>query len=403
MWDNGVNIHDVRQIRTRCNVWFGVGAIDSIRDIVLDMVGRDIKSVLVVTGSNSYKSSGAWGRIEPALKAAGITYAVYNEVTPNPTTGQVDTAVQVGRDIKAEAVIGIGGGSALDAGKCVAAMMKYPNHKAAQLASGELEPADALPFLAVNLTHGTGSEVNRFAVITDTDRDFKPVIAADCLYPAWAIDDPALMTSLSQKQTRFVSIDAVNHVVEAATSKAANPLAIMLGAETIRLVAKYLPSALKDPKDLYARYFLAYAAMIAGTAFDNSLLHFTHALEHPLSALKPELSHGLGLSMLLPAVVKAIYPARAEVLSTLLEPIVPGLSADPKDAVRAARGVEKWLAGCGVPEKLADLGFSEKDVKQLTALSFDTPGLSGLLDQAPIPASKLAVEAIYLDSFGIQP
>ena len=76
MWDNGVNIHDVRQIRTRCNVWFGVGAIDSIRDIVLDMVGRDIKSVLVVTGSNSYKSSGAWGRIEPALKAAGITYAV---------------------------------------------------------------------------------------------------------------------------------------------------------------------------------------------------------------------------------------------------------------------------------------------------------------------------------------
>lgn len=88
MWDNGVNIHDVRQIRTRCNVWFGVGAIDSIRDIVLDMVGRDIKSVLVVTGSNSYKSSGAWGRIEPALKAAGITYAVYNEVTPNPTTGR---------------------------------------------------------------------------------------------------------------------------------------------------------------------------------------------------------------------------------------------------------------------------------------------------------------------------
>ena len=112
MWDNGVNIHDVRQIRTRCNVWFGVGAIDSIRDIVLDMVGRDIKSVLVVTGSNSYKSSGAWGRIEPALKAAGITYAVYNEVTPNPTTGQVDTAVLVGRDLKAEAVIGMGGGSA---------------------------------------------------------------------------------------------------------------------------------------------------------------------------------------------------------------------------------------------------------------------------------------------------
>ena len=78
MWDNGVNIHDVRQIRTRCNVWFGVGAIDSIRDIVLDMVGRDIKSVLVVTGSNSYKSSGAWGRIEPAL----------NEVTQTRPPGR---------------------------------------------------------------------------------------------------------------------------------------------------------------------------------------------------------------------------------------------------------------------------------------------------------------------------
>lgn len=400
MWDCGIDIHDVRVIRTRSDIYFGAGAIDSIDTIAAQMVARGVKSALVVTGRSSYKVTGAWAKIAPALDRAKIRYAVYDGVTPNPTTGQVDTAVALGADIGAGAVIAIGGGSAIDAGKGAAILLKNPGKSAAALFNGEFAPAEALPILAVNLTHGTGSESNRFAVVTDTEKNFKPVIAFDCIYPVWSIDDPALMVTLSENQTRFVSIDAVNHVIEAATSRSANPLAVMLGTETVKLVAKYLPLALREPGNLTARYFLAYAAMIAGVAFDNGLLHYTHALEHPLSALHPELAHGLGLSILLPAVIREIYAARSAVLADLLTPIVPGLTGVPGEAVKAAKGVERWLVSVGVSEKLTDFGFSAKDVDDLVDLTLQTPSLSGLLDQAPTQANRLSIASIYLNAMG---
>ena len=93
---------------------------------------------------------------------------------------------------------------------------------------------------------------------------------------------------MSEKQTKYVSIDALNHVIEAATSTVASPYSITLAKQVIELVAKYLPKAIENPDDLEARYFLAYAAMMGGVSFDNGLLHYTHALEHPLSAVKPE-------------------------------------------------------------------------------------------------------------------
>lgn len=163
-----------------------------------------------------------------------------------------------------------------------------------------------------------------------TKHNHKPAIAYDCLYPLFSIDDPGLMIKLSPKQTRYVSIDSVNHVIEAATAVTANPLSILLAGETIRLVAEYLPKALANPEDLKARYCLSYASMIAGTAFDNGLLHFTHALEHPLSGIKPELAHGLGLSMILPAIIEECYPACSATLGTILRPLTPVTSKEPR-------------------------------------------------------------------------
>ena len=104
-----------------------------------------------------------------------------------------------------------------------------------------------------------------------------------------------MCTKLSLNQTKYVSIDAVNHVIEAATSKVATPYTVTLARETIKLVAKYLPVALNNPEDVEARYYLLYASLLGGICFDNGLLHYTHALEHPLSAIKHDLSHGLGL------------------------------------------------------------------------------------------------------------
>ena len=214
----------------------------------------------------------------------------------------------------------------------------------------------------------------------------------------FAIDDPQLMTKLSPKQTRYVSIDAVNHVVEAATSTVASPYSITLAKQVIELVAKYLPKAIANPDDLEARYFLAYAAMMGGVSFDNGLLHYTHALEHPLSAVKPDLSHGLGLAILLPAVIKTIYKDRPNVLADILAPIAPNLKPEASDADKAAKEVQDWLYSVDVKEKLTDEGFTEADVEKLTDLVFTTPSLAGLIDIGPSGNSREVVEEIYRNS-----
>ncbi len=394
MWEKDIDIHEVREIRTRTCVYFGCGAINKIQDIAKDFKSKGLDKVIVMSGRNAYKATGAWAVVEEALKANGIAYVNYDGVTPNPTTIAVNEAAKIAKDFGAKAVIAIGGGSPTDAGKSVAILLKYPDKTANDIYEFTFTPEEAAPIVAINLTHGTGTETNRFAVVTIPEKEYKPAIAYDCIYPMYAIDDPALMTKLSPKQTRYVSIDAVNHVVEASTSTVTSPYAVTLAREVIALVAQYLPKAIENPDDLEARYYLAYAAMLGGVCFDNGLLHYTHALEHPLSAVKPELSHGLGLAMLLPAVVKNIYTAKAETLKYILEPIAGKVDS----AEAAANGIYEWLKSVGVPSKLKDEGFTEADIPNLVNLAFTTPSLDGLLAIAPTKATKEAVEEIYRNS-----
>lgn len=398
MWEKDINIHEVKEIRTRTNVYFGVGAIQKIHDIAKDIKSKGIDKVIVMSGRSAYKATGAWDVVEKALKDNGIGYVNFDQVTPNPTTHHVNDATKLARDFGAKAVIAIGGGSPTDAGKSVAILLEYPDKTAEDIYDFTFAPEKAAPIISINLTHGTGTETNRFAVVTNLEKNFKPAIAYDCIYPTYAIDDPQLMTKLSPKQTRYVSIDAVNHVVEAATSVVASPYSISLAKDVIELVAKYLPKAIENPDDLEARYFLAYAAMMGGVSFDNGLLHYTHALEHPLSAVKPDLSHGLGLAILLPAVVKTIYKDRANTLADILAPIVPNLTGNPAEAEKAAEGVYEWLKSVGVPEKLTDMGFTASDVDKMTDLAFSTPSLDGLINIGPSGNSRELVRNIYQDS-----
>lgn len=398
MWEKDIDINEIREIRTRTSVFFGVGAIKKIDDIAKDLRLKGIDKVIVMSGRNAYKATGAWDYVEKALKDSNIGYVNYDQVTPNPTTQHVNEAAKLAKDFGAKAVIAIGGGSPTDAGKSVAILMEYPDKNANDIYEFKFTPEKAAPIVSINLTHGTGTETNRFAVVTVPEKDFKPAIAYDCIYPMYAIDDPKLMTKLSPKQTRYVSIDAVNHVVEAATSTVTSPYCVTLAREVIADVVKYLPKALENPDDLEARYFLAYAAMMGGVCFDNGLLHYTHALEHPLSAVKHELSHGLGLAILLPAVIKVIYREKANILADILSPIVPGLKGEASEADRAAKGVQDWLASVGVTEKLVDEGFSDADVSRLVDLVYTTPSLGGLLDIAPTGNKREIVEEIYKNS-----
>ncbi len=398
MWEKDLNINEVREIRTRTSVFFGVGAIKKIDDIARDLKSKGLDKVIVMSGKNAYKATGAWDYVEKALKDNGIGYVNYDQVTPNPTTQHVNEATKMALDFGAKAVVAIGGGSPTDAGKSVAILIEYPDKNANDLYEFTFTPDKAVPIVSINLTHGTGTETNRFAVVTVPEKDFKPAIAYDCIYPMYAIDDPQLMTKLSPKQTRYVSIDAVNHVIEAATSAVTSPYAVTLAREVIADVVKYLPKALENPDDLEARYYLAYAAMMGGVCFDNGLLHYTHALEHPLSAVKHELSHGLGLAILLPAVIKTIYKDKANILADILQPIAGDLKGDASEADKAAKAVQDWLFSVGVTEKLIDEGFEEKDVERLVELVYTTPSLSGLLNIGPSGNGREVVEEIYRNS-----
>ena len=394
MWEKDFDINQILEIRTRTTVYFGCGAINKIADIAKDFKSKGLDKVIVMSGKNAYKSTGAWAVVEKAFIDNGISYVNYDGVTPNPTTHSVDEAAKIAKDFGAKAVVAIGGGSPTDAGKSVAILIKNSDKTASELYEFKFAPTEAAPIVAINLTHGTGTETNRFAVVTIPEKNYKPAIAYDCIYPTYAIDDPALMVKLSPKQTRMVSIDAVNHVIEAATSKVASPYAVTLAREVITLVGKYLPKAIANPEDLTARYYLAYAAMMGGVCFDNGLLHYTHALEHPLSAVKPDLTHGLGLAILLPAVIKNIYNAKAETLKYILEPIAENINS----AEDASNKVYEWLKSVDVPNKLKDEGFTENDVKNLVDLAFTTPSLDGLLGIAPTNATKETVETIYKES-----
>lgn len=398
MWENTIDINEIREIRTKTIVYFGVGAIKKITDIVKELSDKNIKKILVVTDENSYKISGAWDYIEKAFIKNNIIYELYDRVTPNPTVDEIDEAAKTGLNFGAQAVLAIGGGSPIDAGKSTAILLKYPENNARELFEGEFIPTSALPIIVINLTHGTGSEVDRFAVATIPEKAFKPALTCESLYPLYSIDDPALMLTLPPDQTIYVSLDAVHHVIEASTTKLTSPFSIMIAKETVRLVNKYLPIVIENPKDLRARYYLLYASMIAGICFDNTLVHITHALEHPLSGMSPELAHGLGLSILLPAILKQIYPAKPEILADVLSPIIPELKGTPDEAEKVAIGIEKWLFSFGVTEKLKDVGFSENDIDKLVNLVETVPSLSLMLSIAPVLLDKNALKTIYKES-----
>lgn len=395
MWELDNNIHQIKEIRLKTTCYLGVGAIKKIDSICAQLVKKGLKKALVVTGKSAYKRSGAWAPTVAAFEKHGIEYLVYDGITPNPEVDQVDAATEAGRAFGADMVFGIGGGSPIDAAKSVAILLKHQDENARNLYEFKFKVKEAAPIIAINLTHGTGTEVDRFAVVSIPEKDYKPAIAYDVIYPLYAIDDPALMLSLSPEQTKYVTIDAINHIVEACTTVTANPLSILFAKETVRLVAHYLPLAIEDPSNLEARYYLAYASMIAGASFDNGLLHFTHALEHPLSAIKPDLTHGLGLAILLPSVLKEIYDVRSHTLNDVLAPIV---GSDITDANDMANKVRLWLHSVGVTERLSDIEFNLSHIDRLTDLAFETPGLEGLLKCAPIEANKEIVKTIYLNA-----
>ena len=397
MWEQANDINMVHEIRSRTIIYFGLGAVTKMPEIFASKALRDVRKVTVVTDNMAYKVSGAWAEVEPFLQRQGLQYLLFDEVRANPSTALIDRCIDLSRKFGTQAFIAIGGGSVIDTAKIAAIMLGYPEASCEQLMQYQFFPEQSAPVVAINLTHGTGSETNHFGVAGIDEKNYKPAIGFEEMYPLYSIDDPNLMASLPLNQTRYVTLDALTHAIEAATAKGAGPFSKTLSIKSADLIFRYFPRILRDLNDREARYYLAFASMLAGISFDNGGLHLGHALEHPISAMKPGVPHGLGLAVLLPEVLDTIYPAAQEILDEILQPIRQ-TEAGIKTKAGIKEVIKQWLAEVGLATTMGDLGFEQEDVATLTDLVYTTPGIQYMLDSTPVAVSPETVARIFRNS-----
>jgi len=337
-------------------VYFGPGAL---RENIISKI-QSYRRVLVVTSRSAARISGALIDVERALRDCSVEYTVYSNVKPNPDTSTANIAAEIARGISAEAIIGIGGGSVIDVAKVISITAKS-KVRAEEVSTRRVEALEALPLIIINLTHGTGSEVNRFAVLTLSGTIEKRGFVAR--YPSVSFDDPLYTTTLNAKQTLYTTIDAFYHAYESATSKRTNLLAISLAEIAIANISEYLRRALEDPSNLESRTRLLYASMLAGISVDiTGGSHLNHAIEHGFSGLNPELPHGAGLAMFGPMVVYYTHKVVPEISARLLRNIDPSIKPTSDDAERAKRAVEEFQEVHGFNERLNNYGISEEDI-----------------------------------------
>jgi alcohol dehydrogenase len=270
----------------------GVGA----RGRIAGLAGSAAHVLLVA--DPGLKSTGLIEEVAATLRAHGLGFSIFDAFQSDPTIGQADAAADLARSEKSGAVVCLGGGSALDLGKAVAAIALAP-HSAAhyQLFANPL-PAEGLRKICVPTTAGTGSETTRTAILTRDDHA-KVWLWGDAIKADEVVLDPELTVTLPAPLTAATGIDALVHAVEAATNRNANPIAGSYAHEAIRLVARHLLKALESPDDLEARAGLQWAAALAGIAIDNCGTAIAHALGHAMGSLRP-IHHGraVGIAML---------------------------------------------------------------------------------------------------------
>lgn len=261
-------------------------------------------------------ANGISGLVVDALEEAGIDTTVFDAVTPNPTVSDVESGAAILRELGSgdTVVVGVGGGSAMDAAKCIA--LQATNGGSATDLDFRNEPEhDGLPVIAVPTTAGTGAETNGFGVVTDPLAGRKFYAGHGSVKPAAAILDPELTTGLPPGATAATGVDALVHALESLMSSSANPYADGLALQVIRMVNDWLPLAVSDGNDLEARSQMLLAAHLAGLAFASGTgLGLCHALAHPLGA-RVEAVHGLALGAVLPGVLRFNLPESADKLA----------------------------------------------------------------------------------------
>ena len=246
------------------------------------------------------RDSGMLARVTEVLDGAGVPYALFADTVPDPTTEVVEAGVAALADGDFDCLIAIGGGSPIDTAKAMAVLASHGGRMRDYKVPNQVDATD-YPLIAVPTTAGTGSEVTRFTVITDTETDEKMLCAGLGLVPVCALIDYTLTLSMPWRLTADTGIDTLTHAIEAYVSRKQNPFSDAMARSCMRLVASHIRTACKEPGNGGAREAMMLAATQGGMAFSNASVCLVHGMSRPIGA-HFHVPHGLSNAMLLPAV-----------------------------------------------------------------------------------------------------
>lgn len=325
---------------------------------------KNYDKVLIVTDDGLVKA-GIVAQLEKVLKDANIGYTIYSDTVPNPTIDNVEAARKQYLDFGAQAIIALGGGSAMDCAKAAGARIVKPWQSVPRM-KGILRVMHRLPLLiAIPTTAGTGSETTLAAVITDARKNHKYPINDFSLIPRYAILDWHLTAGLSKHITSTTGMDALTHAVEAYIGRSTTKQTRQMAITAVSLINQYLYRAYQDGNDAEARQNMLRAAYCAGIAFSKSYVGYVHAVAHSLGG-QYRTPHGLANAVLLPIVLKeygsAVYKKLSELARTA-GVITDTALTDEQIAKQFIEWIEQMNTKMCIPAKLN--GIRKEDIPMM--------------------------------------
>lgn len=316
-----------------------------------------ISRVVVVTGPNVSRIP-AFAGVLDALRSNGRNVSVWDGSRADPTFALVTEATAFARAYRAEAVVGVGGGSPLDTSKVVSALLAH-EVGIDDLVGTDRVPGPCAPLVAIPTTAGTGSEVTNIAILTDERDDMKKGVISDRIVPRLAILAPELTLGLPPSTTAATAMDALCHASEAYLSRKRNRFSDGLALAAVKLIARNLPKAMKAPGDIEVRRALLEASLIAGLSFNNSSVTAIHAFAYPLGG-RYHIPHGLANSLMFAPVMRHNLPSEPDRFADLAEAF-----GGPREGVAWIEGVEAMRRALPLPHTLAEAGVPESDLESM--------------------------------------
>lgn len=313
--------------------------------------------------------------VTSVLKDSGVDMAVFSDVIGNPDISTVEAADKARTENAADILIAIGGGSSMDVAKAVAVVATNGGSIADYEGVDKFSTAP-LPVIAIPTTVGSGSEVTKGAVITNTQTHVKMVIVSDLMFAKIALLDRRVVAGLPGRIAATTGMDALTHAIEAYVAKGANPVTDAINIGAIEIIGQNLVNASKGDED--ALYEMLVASSMAGIGFHDAGLGAVHALANTLGA-HFGVHHGTANALFLPYVMDfnlSAAPARFARIATALGVDTSTLSVEDA-ALAAAAAVHKLAADTGVPTKLSEVGVSEDAIEELAQdalVQADLPG-----------------------------